>query len=150
MVWKYFYSLSQHLEAQATKHIDVLLIDYMVMLYGRGHPSGSYAPDHPKQQTVDIHTRGLASSHRIREDEAIEQAPSDVWQRDVPEDLPVIGSSDMSMASRIGISSRTTNGRVTKRVASAIPASHRNSILEFSLGGISAKGYKMKALACLL
>ncbi len=31
-------------------------------------------------------------------------------------------SSDMSMASRMGISSRTTNGRVTKRVASAIPA----------------------------
>ncbi len=30
-------------------------------------------------------------------------------------------SSDMSMASRIGISSRTTNGRVTNRVASAIP-----------------------------
>lgn len=32
------------------------------------------------------------SAHRICEDEAIQEAPSDVGQRDIPEDLPVVGA----------------------------------------------------------
>ena len=75
------------------------------------------------------HGNGAELAHRpgVAEHHTVEQAPLDVRQGDAPEDLqPEAPSSPpppppRCRASMIGISSRATNGAVTKRVARTMP-----------------------------
>ena len=76
----------------------------------------------------DRHRAELAHRARVAEDHAVEQAPLDVGQRHAPERLPAAGARATRgllllapCACISGISSRATNGKVTKIVASTMP-----------------------------
>lgn len=77
------------------------------------------------------------------------------FQKTCQSEAPMVraaSSSARSMVSSIGMSSRTTKGMVTKRVASAIPVPHKDKRLAFSKAiteSSSREGDKAREGKCL-